>query len=55
MKLTPNLSPAMRVVYVLLGIGLIAVPLLTNLLEKPLPLVVGLLGAASIVEGAGGF
>lgn len=55
MRLVPNLGPAMRVVYVLVGLGLIALALLAPFLHRPWPLITALVGAVIVAEGAAGF
>ncbi len=55
MKLIPNLGPAARLLYVVIGAGLVALAVLAPFLRGPWPLVAGLAGAVIMAEGAAGF
>ena len=55
MAFTPNLSPMMRVGYVVLGLVLILAAWLGLFPGRTLSLIVGALGVVSIIEGAIGF
>ena len=55
MKLIPNIGPARRLLYVLAGLGMLALALLAPFLKRPWPVVLGVFGAAAFVEGAIGF
>lgn len=55
MSLIPNIGPATRVSYVVSGLALVALALWAPFLSRPLAVIVGLLGAAGVVEGLIGF
>lgn len=55
MKLTPNIGPKTRLVYVVFGAGLVALSFLAPFLDRRESVMVGVLGAATIVSGALGF
>ena len=55
MALIPNIGPGTRVLYVVLGLGLMAIAVWAPFLSRTLALIVGALGAVSVVEGIIGF
>lgn len=55
MAFQPNLGSAMRVLYVLVGVGFIALGVWAPFLRAPWNWVMAVLGAVVIVEGAVGF
>jgi len=55
MALAPNIGPATRVLYVLVGIGFIALGLWAPWLRSPWTWVMAVLGVVVIIEGAVGF
>ena len=54
MKLFPNIGPLTRLLYVLMGLGLIAAAVWAPSLDRPWPVIVGALGAVVMLEGAAG-
>lgn len=55
MKLIPNIGPASRIIYIILGLSLVLLALWAPFLSAPLAVIVFVLGAAGVVEGAIGF
>ena len=55
MKLIPNIGPKTRIAYVVIGAGLVALSLLAPFLDRGQSVMVGVVGAATIVSGAVGF
>jgi hypothetical protein len=54
MKLVPNLGPKMRVLYALVGLGLVVLSVVGPM-KGTLAIVVGILGGITIAEGAVGY
>lgn len=55
MALLPNIGRGTRVLYVVLGLGLVGLGIWAPFLSRTLALIVGVLGAVSVVEGIIGF
>ena len=55
MKITPNLGPTTRALYVLVGMGFIALGVWAPHLPSPWSVVMGVLGGVVIIEGIVGF
>lgn len=55
MALIPNIGLGTRVLYVVLGLGMVGLAIWAPFLSRTLSLIVGALGAVSVVEGVIGF
>jgi hypothetical protein len=55
MSLSPNIGPGTRIAYVVSGLALVGLAVWAPFLSTALSIVVGVLGAATVVEGAVGF